>query len=106
ARQEEGAYISSTKGQSWGREHKGVDIARTERSNSPPIYAAESGTVKSARTMNGYGNTVVIDHGNGMETLYGYMSSIKASNGQKVESGKKIGVILSTDKYLGIHIHL
>src|SRR5699024_2257198 len=74
----EGGYISSTQGQRWGREHKGVDIARTDRSTSPPIYAAESGTVKSAGTMNGYGNTVVIDHGNGMETLYGHMSSIKA----------------------------
>lgn len=101
----EGGYISSTQGQRWGREHKGVDIARTDRSTSPPIYAAESGTVKSAGTMNGYGNTVVIDHGNGMETLYGHMSSIKASTGQKVERGQQIGVMGSTGNSTGIHLH-
>lgn len=101
----EGGYISSSQGQRWGRAHKGVDIARTDRSTSPPIYAAESGTVKSAGTMNGYGNTVVIDHGNGMETLYGHMSSIKASSGQKVERGQQIGVMGQTGNSTGIHLH-
>src|SRR5699024_3032532 len=77
----EGGYISSSQGQRWGRAHKGIDIARTDRSTSPPIYAAESGTIKSAGTMNGYGNTIVIDHGNGMETLYAHMSSMNVSTG-------------------------
>src|SRR5699024_7198378 len=40
----DGGYISSQMGQRWGKMHKGIDIARTDRSTSPPIYAAESGT--------------------------------------------------------------
>src|SRR5699024_6675142 len=52
-----GGYISSTFGQRWGKMHKGIDIARTDRSTSPPIAAAESGTVERAGDSgNGYGN--------------------------------------------------
>src|SRR5699024_6394857 len=57
----EGGYISSPIGQRGGKLHKGIDIARTDRSTSPPIYAAEAGTVATAGTMNGYGNTVIIN---------------------------------------------
>src|SRR5690625_1686446 len=76
----QGGYISSGMGTRWGKTHKGIDIARTDRSTSPPIYAAESGTVVSAGSQNGYGNTVVINHGNGMETLYAHMASIHVSS--------------------------
>src|SRR5699024_4508332 len=60
----DGGYVSSHLGERWGRMHNGIDIARTNRSTSPPIYAAESGTVEVA-TFNdgGYGNMVIINHG-------------------------------------------
>ena len=101
-----GGYISSTFGSRWGRQHKGIDIARTDRSTSPPIIAAESGTVKqTGNKNNGYGNMVVIDHGNGLNTLYAHMSSIDVKVGQKVKRGEKIGVMGSTGNSTGIHLH-
>src|SRR5699024_3101833 len=65
-----GGYVSSPMGTRNGRLHKGIDIARTDRSTSPPIFAADSGKVVSAGFDGAYGNKVVIDHGNGMKTVY------------------------------------
>lgn len=101
----EGGYISSHMGKRWGKMHKGIDIARTDRSTSPPIFAAESGTVETAGTLNGYGNTVIINHGNGMKTLYGHMSSLTVSSGQKISRGEQIGVMGATGRSTGIHLH-
>lgn len=102
----DGGYISSPMKMRWGKQHKGIDIARTDRSTSPPIYAAESGTIESAGfNSGGYGNMVMINHGNGLKTLYGHMSSIKVSDGQKVERGEQIGVMGSTGNSTGIHLH-
>ncbi len=101
----QGGYISSHMGQRWGKTHKGIDIARTDRSTSPPIYAAESGTVETAGTVNGYGNTVIINHGNGMKTLYGHMASLNVRSGQKVKRGEQIGVMGATGRSTGIHLH-
>ncbi|HLS66807.1 MAG TPA: peptidoglycan DD-metalloendopeptidase family protein [Pseudogracilibacillus sp.] len=100
-----GGYISSPMGTRWGRPHSGIDIARTDRSTSPPIYAAESGTVESAGSRNGYGNTVIINHGNGVKTLYAHMASINVSNGQKVSRGQQIGIMGATGNSTGIHLH-
>src|SRR5699024_12120016 len=61
ARPTEGGYISSTERQRWGREHKGEDIARTDRRTSPAKDASESGTDNSAGPMNDNGNKVVFD---------------------------------------------
>lgn len=100
-----GGYISSQMGMRWGSMHKGIDIARTDRSTSPPIFAAEGGTVVSAGTMNGYGNTVVISHGNGMQTLYAHMASLNVSSGQTVSKGTQIGIMGNTGDSQGIHLH-
>ncbi|HZW68323.1 MAG TPA: peptidoglycan DD-metalloendopeptidase family protein [Pseudogracilibacillus sp.] len=101
-----GGYISSTFGQRWGKMHKGIDIARTDRSTSPPIAAAESGTVERAGDSgNGYGNMVIINHGNGLKTLYAHMSSLNVKVGQKVERGQKLGVMGATGNSTGIHLH-
>src|SRR5690625_2560007 len=101
-----GGYISSGLGQRWGSMHKGIDIARTDRSTNPPIYAADSGTVESAGFNNGgYGNLVVINHGNGMVTKYAHMSSINVTSGQKIEKGQQIGVMGSTGDSSGVHLH-
>src|SRR5699024_6433610 len=100
-----GGYISSPMGTRWGSLHKGIDIARTDRSTSPPIYAAEGGTVVSTGTMNGYGNTVVIRHGNGIKTLYAHMVSLSVSTGQSVSRGQQIGIMGNTGDSQGIHLH-
>lgn len=102
----DGGYISSPMGIRWGKMHKGIDIARTDRSTSPPIYAAEDGTVETAGFNDGgYGNMVTIQHGNGMKTLYGHMSSLNVKSGQKVKRGDQIGVMGDTGASKGIHLH-
>src|SRR5699024_6025073 len=73
-----GGRISSGYGTRSGRMHKGIDIARP---SDRTIKASDNGRVVSAGWNGGYGNCVVIDHGNGFKTLYGHMSSIGVSAG-------------------------
>lgn len=101
----QGGYISSHMGNRGGRLHKGIDIARTNRSTSPPIFAADSGTVVSAGSSGAYGNRVVIDHNNGMRTVYAHLASISVKPGQTVSRGSKIGVMGTTGRSTGIHLH-
>jgi len=97
-----GGYISSGLGQRWGKLHKGIDIARP---SDRTIKAADNGTVISAGYNGGYGNKVVIDHNNGMKTVYAHLSSISVSVGQVVSQGQKLGVMGSTGNSTGIHLH-
>src|SRR5699024_12848185 len=92
-------------GTRWGSLHKGIDIARTDRSTSPPIYAAEGGTVVSTGTMSGYGDTVVIRHGNGIKALYAHIASLSVSTGQMVSRGQQIGIMRNTGDDQGIDLH-
>jgi len=83
----------------------GVDIAAPKGS---PIYAAASGTVIVSRASGwngGYGNYVVIDHGDGTQTLYGHLSSDNVSVGQRVTRGQQIGGVGNTGKSTGYHLH-
>jgi murein DD-endopeptidase MepM/ murein hydrolase activator NlpD len=85
--------------------HQAVDIASRE---GPNIVAAQGGTVtKSGWNAGGYGNFIVIDHGNGYSTLYGHMlnNSMVVSAGQKVSQGQKIGIMGSTGRSTGPHLH-
>lgn len=101
-----GGYISSHVGERWGTMHKGIDIARTDRSTSPAIFAAADGTIESAGFNNGgYGNMVIINHGNGLKTLYAHMSSLTVSAGQSISRGEQIGVMGTTGSSTGIHLH-
>lgn len=101
-----GGYISSEMGHRWGRQHGGIDIARTDRTTSPPIYAAESGVVSSAGFHSGgFGNRIIIDHGNGLSTMYAHLSSIQVSPGQSVSRGSQIGIMGTTGSSTGIHLH-
>ncbi len=83
--------------------HKGIDIAAPL---GTPVYAAESGSVIDAEfKKNGYGNLIVIKHGNDMATYYGHLSKILVSGGIKVSKGQLIGNVGSTGKSTGPHLH-
>lgn len=82
--------------------HKGMDIAAP---NGTPIKAAADGIVKFAGTMGGYGNLVIISHGNGVETYYGHCSKIYVTKGQEVTAGDKIAAVGSTGYSTGNHLH-
>jgi murein DD-endopeptidase MepM/ murein hydrolase activator NlpD len=84
------------------RAHNGVDIGAPNRS---AIKAAAAGRVIKAGWMSGYGNTVVIDHGDGISTLYGHCSVIYVSEGRTVGMGDKIAAVGSTGLATGPHLH-
>ena len=85
-----------------GRMHYGIDF---HGSGGDPIYAAAAGTVLTSGWRNGYGNTVVISHGNGYTTLYAHQSSIAVSAGETVAGGQVIGYVGSTGWSTGPHLH-
>lgn len=71
-----------------------------------PIVAADSGVIVFAGwAAGGYGYTVAIDHGNGYQTLYAHLSSVKVSCGQSVQQGQRIGFGGSTGNSTGPHLH-
>ena len=84
------------------KSHTGVDIGAE---SGATIIAADGGTVVIAGVNSGYGNCVMIDHGNGYKTLYGHMSSIAVTNGQTVSQGDTIGYVGSTGVSTGPHCH-
>ena len=83
--------------------HQGLDIAAA---TGTPIDAVMGGTVVIAGDYGGYGNAVMIDHGNGLQTLYGHMSSVGTSVGSQVSAGSVIGAVGSTGYSTGPHLHL
>ena len=86
-----------------GRGHGGTDIGASYGS---AIYAADGGTViRSGYEEGGYGNYIMIDHGNGMQTLYAHMSAKSVSMGDKVSQGQTIGLVGSTGRSTGPHLH-
>jgi len=88
----------------WGYyNHRGLDIAAP---NGTPIYAAASGTVISYRNLSsGYGRHIVIDHGNGVQTLYAHTSAVYVKVGQKVNKGQQVAAVGRTGWATGYHLH-
>jgi len=86
--------------------HAGIDISGPGV-NGAAIVAAGSGTVIAAGPHGGYGNVVMIDHGNGVVTVYGHQQDggIKVSVGQHVKKGQRIGTVGSTGLSTGPHCH-
>ncbi len=82
--------------------HKGLDIAA---SAGTPIKAVADGTVIRAGWSSGYGNLVVIDHGNGVTTYYGHCSRLYVSKGTSVKAGDNIAAVGSTGNSTGNHLH-
>ena len=95
-----GGYVSAGWGD--GRGHKGVDIAAPA---GTPIYAGASGTVVLSQTYSDYGKCVIIDHGNGVQTLYGHASALYVTAGQKVTQGDMIAAVGRTGQATGNHVH-
>ncbi|HET7721449.1 MAG TPA: peptidoglycan DD-metalloendopeptidase family protein [Acidimicrobiales bacterium] len=94
--------VTSGFGYRWGSLHAGIDIANGV---GTPIRAAKAGTIILAGWNGGYGNCIVIDHGGGFSTLYGHMTRLRASDGQRVSQGDLIGDMGSTGNSTGSHLH-
>jgi len=84
--------------------HAGIDIDGYGQDGSP-IVASAAGIVILAEYYGGYGNCVIIDHGNGYTTLYGHMSGYAVSVGDSVGAGQTIGYLGSTGNSTGTHCH-
>jgi murein DD-endopeptidase MepM/ murein hydrolase activator NlpD len=85
-----------------GAFHKGIDIATA---NGTPVRASADGVVLVAAMANGYGREVRIDHGHGIETLYGHMSGFAVVTGEEVKRGEIIGYVGSSGRSTGPHLH-
>jgi murein DD-endopeptidase MepM/ murein hydrolase activator NlpD len=97
------SYPSCKKGGSTGGFHNGLDFSTSYKS----VYAVRDGKVSSVGN-NGkyaYGKWIAIDHGDGLTTLYGHLSTQSVSKGNKVKAGEKIGVSGSTGYSTGPHLH-
>jgi murein DD-endopeptidase MepM/ murein hydrolase activator NlpD len=97
--------LESPFGYRWGRLHAGLDIAvlRTDR-----VHAAYAGTVARVGYLSryaGYGNSVVIRHGNGLVTLYAHLASFRVRVGEQVSGGELIGRAGCTGSCTGAHLH-
>lgn len=84
------------------RMHTGLDIAAKSGTG---IKAAAAGTVITASYIRGYGNTVVIDHGGKVSTLYGHCSKLYVKVGQSVKQGEVVAAVGSTGNSTGPHLH-
>lgn len=94
--------ISSRYGLRWGRTHHGLDVAVPV---GTPIRAAAGGIVTFSGAQGGYGNIVIIDHGNGVETRYAHNSRNAVSRGQRVQRGALIAYSGNTGNSTGPHLH-
>jgi murein DD-endopeptidase MepM/ murein hydrolase activator NlpD len=94
--------VTSGFGSRWGRVHEGIDIGV---GSGTPVHAAAAGTVVYAGWMSGYGNIVVIDHGNGLSTVYAHNSSLVVGQGAAVGTGFVVALSGSTGHSTGPHVH-
>ena len=82
--------------------HEGQDIAAPTGTS---VVAAGDGTINFAGTQNGYGQIVIIDHGDGLATRYAHLSKIEVTIGQRLTRGQAIGQVGSTGRSTGPHLH-
>ena len=96
------AYVSSEYGPRWGTTHTGIDFAAKAGTH---IYSWRDGKVTFAGWSGGYGNFIIIDHGNGFVTRYAHCSKIAVTKGQTVSQGQIIGYVGTTGNSTGNHLH-
>jgi len=82
--------------------HQGLDISTDK---GQPVYATADGVVEAASYTGDYGNLIVIKHGFGLVTRYGHLSGFKVKPGQNVKGGDVIGLVGSTGRATGAHLH-
>ena len=85
-----------------GEFHPGIDI---KGQIGDSILATADGIVQRSDWYGGYGNAVIIDHGNGISTLFGHMSRVVVHDGQKIKTGDLIGFLGTTGRSTGPHVH-
>ena len=93
--------ITSGVKQRWGRWHKGIDIG----ARYAPVYASASGYAYTLKNPGGYGNYILIVHGDGWCTLYGHLDSYNVGYGQYVSQGQVIATSGNTGASTGPHLH-
>jgi murein DD-endopeptidase MepM/ murein hydrolase activator NlpD len=94
--------LTSGFGWRWGRMHEGIDLAVA---SGTPVVSAAAGTVIVAGWLGGYGNLVVVDHGNGVSTAYGHNTSVTVGVGQSVVQGQLVAYSGNTGHSTGPHVH-
>lgn len=94
--------VTSGFGPRWDRLHAGIDI---DGVTGAPVVAARAGAVTFAEEQTGYGKVVVVDHGDGMSTLYAHLSRIDVRAAQIVERGRLVGAVGCTGRCVGDHLH-
>jgi murein DD-endopeptidase MepM/ murein hydrolase activator NlpD len=82
--------------------HTGVDFSAPI---GTPIYVTGNGVVENVKYMEGYGNTIIVNHGFNYKTLYGHLSTMNVYPGQTVKRGQIIGKIGNTGNSVGPHLH-
>jgi LAS superfamily LD-carboxypeptidase LdcB/murein DD-endopeptidase MepM/ murein hydrolase activator NlpD len=88
-----------------GRPHKGMDLAGV--ATGTPVGAVDGGTVALvSNDPDGFGNFVLVDHGNGFASLYGHLNSTSVTAGQTINKGDSVGGLGSTGRSTGPHLHL
>lgn len=98
-----GYDFSAPYGLRWGKVHAGVDLAAKE---GTAYSAVHGGTVTLAGWYGGYGYAVIVDHGDGTETIYGHSSQLMVKVGQQVTAGETLGLVGDTGHSYGSHLHL
>jgi murein DD-endopeptidase MepM/ murein hydrolase activator NlpD len=99
----EAGVISSDYGARWGKQHKGIDIAADV---GEPVYAVADGDVIYAGDkLRGYGNVIIITHGQHLSSLYAHNSELKVKQGDHITQGTLIALMGSTGHSTGPHVH-
>lgn len=100
-------YVSSRFKIRWGKQHNGIDTCRWSGTEGADVVSVKDGTIEVANWGwgGGYGNYVVVNHGDGVLTYYAHLSNITVSVGQKVKQGQVIGQAGNTGYSFGAHLH-
>ncbi len=100
-------YVSSRFKWRWGKQHNGIDTCRWSGTHGADVVSVKDGTIDVASWGygGGYGNYVVVNHGEGVVTYYAHLSNITVTPGQRVQKGQVIGQAGNTGYSFGAHLH-